>query len=126
MSTTTIDIMSTTTMEYKDAVGLEISVGDHIVYSAGDGALQLGRVLELSSIKEYDYVWDKKNGKYLTGKDGRSVKRVSGAHPALKIQGARRSYNDADKFEKMKPSVISKFQNVLVLNNNLVAQLTLM
>jgi hypothetical protein len=113
-------------MEYKDAVGADIEVGNHIVYSSSDGALQLGRVLELTKLNEYDYVWDKAKREYKTDKNGNPMKRISSSRPALKIQGARRSWDNKDSFEKMKPSVISKFQNVLVLNNNLVAQMTLM
>jgi hypothetical protein len=113
-------------MEYKDAVGLEIKAGDHIVYSASDGALQLGRVIELRTIDDFDYVYDKKTGYYKLDAKGKPIKKITNQRPSLKIQGARRSWDEPDKFEKMKPSIISKFENVLVLSNNLVAQLTLM
>ena len=93
-------------MNYKDAVGADINIGDHIVYSATDGRLQLGKVLELTTVK-FGYL---------------------GVAPALKIQGARKEYWSAtspDKFKKMKRSVIYKLENVLVINNNLNAIVTL-
>lgn len=94
-------------MDYKDAVGADINVGDHIVYSATDGRLQLGKVLELT-ISTSSY-W------------------VSSA-PAIKIQGARRigcgpKQGSYEKFGKV--SKLFRLENVLVINNNLNAIVTL-
>lgn len=92
-------------MEYKDALGIDIKVGDHIVYYSEYYGMQLGKVLELTSAEGYRTM------------------------PALKIQGARASRwgNKEADFKKLpKPSKLTKLQNVVVLNNNLNAIVTLM
>lgn len=94
-------------MDYKDTVGADIQVGDHIVYSAMDGRLQLGKVLELTETKRQ--YWNAKA-------------------PAIKVQGARKiGYGPRQgTFEKfVKVSTLFKLENVLVINNNLNAIVTL-
>jgi len=105
-------------MEYKDAVGVDLKVGDHVTYcTVSSSGIQLGKVLELTTMRQGTYTYDSKgNGK-------RGYKNI----PALKIQGARRSGWAVDsKWEKMKPSLLTHFENVLVLNGSLIATITLM
>lgn len=110
-------------MEYKDAIGVEIEVGDHIVYSTG-GALQLGKVLELTTIKVKDYSKPLPIPKGVALYEHR-YKYEKKAIPSIKIQGARREWRTPGEFKKMNPSFITKFESVLVLNQNLAVTMTL-
>lgn len=93
-------------MKYKDAVGTDINVGDVVAYYVENYGIQLGRVLELTKTKASSWC---------------------PAGPSIKIQGARKKYwEDDPKFEKLKrPSMLYKLQNVLVINGNLPAIVTL-
>ena len=113
-------------MEYKDALGNEIGVGNVVTYQ-GENGLQIGRVLELTSINTSDYnKFPIKPGGYVNGTWTRPVyakKKV----PAIKVIGARKYAWGSDKFEKnSKPSNLTKFENIMVITGNLVAQVTLM
>ena len=130
-------------MEYKDALGHEISVGDRIAYSVMGGAIQIGRVLALSTMNVQDYTKKPIPQKFITcaeykcssmsipkgytcyQKDKHTVGRTkypTKKIPALKIQGAA---GWGGKFTKLNPSLITKFENMLVINNNLTATITL-
>lgn len=127
-------------MKYRDAIGADIEVGNNIVYSNVSGSLQIGKVLELTTVglsdyskgplpskkvltcKQYgcDAQWCTIPDMHSSGRTQYPKKKV----PALKIQGARRNW-DSDKFTKMNPSFITKFENVLVINSNLAVTMTL-
>ena len=131
-------------MEYKDALGHEISVGDRVAYSVMGGAIQIGRVLALTTQNIQDYSKKPLPSKYITcaeykycsnpsytagrncyTKDKHQVGRTkypTKKIPALKVQGAR---GWGGKFTKMNPSLITKFENMIVINNNLTATITL-
>lgn len=89
-------------MEYKDATGVDIKEGDHIVYSTSDGRLQLGRVTKLAVSESY----------------GSKI-------PTLKVQGARRDWQSGNYIKLDRMSTLSKFDNIVVLNNNLVVSMAL-
>lgn len=134
-------------MQYKDAVGVEINEGDHIVYSASGGALQLGKVLKLTKQSIRDFTKPPKRVSrnatcmevgcqyYYSGKIDKCPKKTKHKTddwiyykkdiPAIKVQGARK-YAGADSFTKMNESTLTKFENLIVLNQNLVVTMTLL
>lgn len=129
-------------MEYKDALGHELVVGDRVAYSVVGGALQIGRVLALSTqnVQDYtkkslpqkiltceEYKWCKSYHGSCTQKDSHTRGRAKYPMkkiPALKVQGARRKWN-GDGFIKLNPSLLTKFENVIAINSNLTATITL-
>ena len=126
-------------MEYKDALDVAVKVNDNIVYASANGAIQIGKVLALTTKNQSDYskplprvvkscidvnCSDGKATCYFKGKHlvGRQKYKTKGI-PALKVQGARKWDN---KFHKLQPSLVTHFENVVVLNQNLVVTLSLL
>ncbi len=131
-------------MEYKDALGHPFVVGDRVAYSVSGGAIQIGRILALTTMNVQDYTKLRIPGKTKTcdevkcssflakqpcyfgnkhpwTRDKYPMKKI----PAIKVQGAYKSYK-GDKFEKLNPSLLSKFENIIAINSNLTATVTLM